>query len=421
MKTWLTYLAASAMGLAFELVFKESVVFSTTMYFVADIVLRLGIFIVFPLSFFTMTAGTASLTREKGSNGYVWLSTIFWALFTTVVLAVTASALFRVYPAAFPVTSTTIKEAEEATALYQQLSTSTLVRVDAANPITNNAFLNLLKSSDCLIPIAFLALIMGYAFRPTTEIVRPAYITLNSISEVMFRLTKKVAQLLWIAIFFLSGVWFDKLWNDATVFYSWQFIILCCFIGVAVLLLVIPLIYAIATGFKRNPYRQIGRLLSAGTAGLFSENYLFAQPALYTDCRINLGIQKRVVSTALPIHSFITKGGTALISTMCTCSLIYAINETLPTPVQTITIALACTLASFICCLHAGYEVLFATSFALSLLKVDIKGAEFSILGILPLLNGIAIMFDVLLAGLGTSFTAYQLKADCNIKERDIV
>ncbi|MCF0238711.1 MAG: dicarboxylate/amino acid:cation symporter [Sphaerochaetaceae bacterium] len=407
--------------MAFELVFKESVVFSSVMYFMAEIVLRLGIFIVFPLSFFTMTAGTASLTRQKGSNSYVWLSTIFWALFTTIVLAVTSSALFRLYPTAFPVTSTTMKDAESASAIYQQLSTSTLSRINMASPISTNAFLNLLKSSDCLIPIAFLALIMGYAFRPTTEVIRPAYITLNSISEALLRLAKKVAQLLWIAIFFLSGVWIDTLWNDATVFYSWKFIVLCCFICFAVLLLVIPLIYCIATGFRRNPYRQIGRLLSAATAGLFSVNYLFSQPSLYTDCRINLGIQKRVVTTALPIHSFITKGGTALVSTMCTCSLIFAINETLPTPVQTITIALACTLASFICCLHAGYEVLFATSFALSLLKVDISGIEFSIIGILPLLNGIAIMFDVLLAGLGTSFTACQLKADCNIKEKDIV
>jgi hypothetical protein len=65
--------------------------------------------------------------------------------------------------------------------------------------------------------------------------------------------------------------------------------------------------------------------------------------------------------------------------------------------------------------------VLFATAFALELLNVDISGAEFAILGLLPLLNGLALVFDVLLSGLGTSFTAYHLKADCHIRERDTV
>ena len=65
MKTWLTYLAAAAMGLAFELTFKNSEFYLTVITFMADVVLKLGIFIVFPLAFFTMTSGTASLTRKK--------------------------------------------------------------------------------------------------------------------------------------------------------------------------------------------------------------------------------------------------------------------------------------------------------------------------------------------------------------------
>ena len=421
MKTWLTYLAAAAMGLAFELVFKESAAFITCMNFMANVVLRLGIFVVFPLVLFSMTSGTASLTREKGRTSFVWLSSIFWALITSAILSIVAVLLFRIFPAAFPATSSSPATAEQAASLYQVLSSSTSTRLSAANPLSINAFLNLFKSSDCLLPIMALALILGYAIRPTSEVLRPAYITMNSLSEAMFRLAKKISRFLWIGVFFLSGVWFDTLWTDGTVFVSWKFIVLCCIVGFGVLLVFLPLLYAILTGFRRNPYRQIKRLLSAGTAGFFSVNYLFGESTLYTNCRINLGIQKSVVATALPIHSIITRGGSALVSSMCACSLIYAVNGVLPTPLQVITIALACTLASFICFVHSGYEVVFATSFALGLLKVNISGAEFAILGILPLLNGIAILFDVLLAGLGASFTACHLKADCHIREKDNV
>ena len=64
--------------------------------------------------------------------------------------------------------------------------------------------------------------------------------------------------------------------------------------------------------------------------------------------------------------------------------------------------------------------VLLAT-YALGLLNVDIAGYQFAIIGMLPLINGMALMFDVMLAGLGTSFTACNLNADCFITERDNV
>ena len=419
MKTWLTYLAAAAMGLAFELTFKNSEFYLTVITFMADVVLKLGIFIVFPLAFFTMTSGTASLTRKKGQNSYVWLSTILWATFTTAVLSIVASLLFRVFPAAFPSTTTSPSNVQQASELSALLASSTVSRLSAANPLSVNSFFNFIKSSDCLLPIILISLVFGYAIRPTSEIIRPAYITMNSISEVMFRLAKKVSQLLWIGIFFISGVWFNHLWTDSTVFFSWRFVVLCCIIGFGTLFVIIPLIYSIMTGFRRNPYRQIVRLLSSGVASFFSVNYLFSQSTLYTDCRINLGIQKSVVSTALPLHSIITKGGSALVSSLCTCSLIYAANGVVPSALQTLTIAMACSLASFICSIHAGYEVVFITTYALGLLNTDVAGSQFAIIGMLPLINGMALMFDVMLAGLGTSFTACNLNADCFITQRD--
>ena len=93
----------------------------------------------------------------------------------------------------------------------------------------------------------------------------------------------------------------------------------------------------------------------------------------------------------------------------------------MPTVLQTVTIAFACTLVSFISCLHAGYEVVFIVTFAIGLLDIDMGGAQFSLIGLIPFLNGIALMFDILLAGLGTSFTACHLKADCNIVDKDVV
>lgn len=421
MKTWLTYLAAAAMGIAFELTLKNSAYFIWGMNFLSEVVLKLGMFIVFPLAFFSMSAGTASLSRRNGSGTFVFLSSILWAALSTIVLSFCATLIFSAFPAAFPVTSTVPENAQQAAALYDSLTSSSLSGIYSANPLSVNAFANFIKSGDCLLPIVFLALIFGYAARPTSEIVRPAYITLNSISEVMFRLAKKVSQLLWVGVFFLSGTWVYRIVTDGTVFISWKFTVLLGTTCILLLFVLIPLLYALCTGFRRNPYRQILRLLSSAVAAFVSGNYLFSQSTLYTDCRINLGIQKNVVSTALPLHSILTKGGTALVSSLCTCAFISATTGAIPSIIQMVTIAFACTLVSFVCCLHAGYEVLFGTAFALRLLNIDISGAEFAIIGLLPLLNGIALLFDVLLSGLGTSFTAYHMNADCHVRSGDTV
>ncbi|MBO7348687.1 MAG: cation:dicarboxylase symporter family transporter [Spirochaetales bacterium] len=421
MKTWLTYLAAAAMGLAFELTFRDSLFFVSSMNFMADVVMKLGAFIVFPLAFFTMAAGTASLSRRRGRTSFVWLSTIFWAILTSLVLSVCAALVFRIIPTVFPATSTTPSASNQYSALTSGLYSSTAARLVSANPLSVNAFFNFIKSSDCLLPVIFIALIFGYAVRPTTEVIRPAYITLNSISETMFRLARLVARFLWIGLFFLSGAWFYSIFKDGSVHYSWRFLILCIILALVVLFGAIPLIYSLATGFKRNPYKQIARLIPASVAAFFSVNYLFSQSALYTDCRTNLGIHKNIVSTTLPLHSVLTKGGSALVSTMCTCSLIFGITGSLPTVLQTVTVAFACTLVSFVSCLHAGYEVLFTVSFALGLLDLNLSGTEFSVIGLLPLLNGLALMIDVMLAGLGTSFTACHLKSDCDIVGEDTV
>ncbi|MBO6000151.1 MAG: cation:dicarboxylase symporter family transporter [Spirochaetales bacterium] len=421
MKTWLTYLAAAAMGLAFELTFRDSLFFVSSMNFMADVVMKLGAFIVFPLAFFTMAAGTASLSRRRGRTSFVWLSTIFWAILTSLVLSVCAALVFRIIPTVFPATSTTPSASNQYSALTSGLYSSTAARLVSANPLSVNAFFNFIKSSDCLLPVIFIALIFGYAVRPTTEVIRPAYITLNSISETMFRLARLVARFLWIGLFFLSGAWFYSIFKDGSVHYSWRFLILCILLALVVLFGAIPLIYSLATGFKRNPYKQIARLIPASVAAFFSVNYLFSQSALYTDCRTNLGIHKNIVSTTLPLHSVLTKGGSALVSTMCTCSLIFGITGSLPTVLQTVTVAFACTLVSFVSCLHAGYEVLFTVSFALGLLDLNLSGTEFSVIGLLPLLNGLALMIDVMLAGLGTSFTACHLKSDCDIVKEDTV
>jgi hypothetical protein len=66
-------------------------------------------------------------------------------------------------------------------------------------------------------------------------------------------------------------------------------------------------------------------------------------------------------------------------------------------------VAAMCAAVSFGSSLNIGYEVLFISVVAVRFLDLNLYGAEMTLLGLLPLLNGAGVLIDVLVGGLGAS------------------
>ena len=180
MKTWLKYLAAVAAGLTVVIVFRDSALFFSITAVCSNALLKLGVFLVIPMVFFSMMSSTASLRRSQGMAGRVWARIVIWDVLIVFILSIFAATLFYLVPAKFPVTSSagTQNNLQDTFVNLNQGLVKMVLSLDT------NAFTSIVSNSGSLIPVVFIAFIIGAAMKPSTDIIRPAYAVTNSISPL---------------------------------------------------------------------------------------------------------------------------------------------------------------------------------------------------------------------------------------------
>ena len=366
MKTWISYLAATALGLAATLLFGESGIFQQLMYTITALLVQLGGFVLIPLVFFGFSSGIASL-RKDSKGGVFARTTILWSLLTTVFLVAASALVFRFFPSNFPASTTAGTDASVLSMVAPQ-SLSTLF--ESMLPV--NPFYTLANAESFLLPVLIIALVFGYFLKPNVEVIRPAYVTMNSLSETMFRLARAFSTTGHLFVFFASSYFFSHLQSEGTIFVAERFLLMLLGSTLIVLLGLLPLLFALVTAFKVNPYKVLYRMIAPASAALFTGSIFFSSPMTISLSRHNLGCQKRVSATAVPLYTLIGRGGSAMIATLSILSLLYAATGALPADKVILFVALASALFSFASTLYLAYEFFFISIIGLQFLKIDL-------------------------------------------------
>jgi len=378
MKNWLTYLISSALGILFFYMFHAQswnlpVVLTAVKWL--EPFCYFGFVVVMGLSF---SAAVASFLGHRDIGSKVLLTNIVWGLVSGFVLCAVAGALFLILP--------------KVPAETAQASTSSLV-------FPNRFFI-----------VFIAALLIGFAFRPTSKVFKEAYSLSNSLSEAAFRFCKDFSRFWWIALFFFAA-------NTASEIQSYSLANLVpslVIAGVSVFV-VLPLLFCIFTGFKVNPYRKMFRLLPPALSALFGQSFEAAFIPLYCSERNNLGIQKRVAAVTVPLSRIVSRGGSAAFATYAVCYALSSNGEALSAG-TVLLVALACTCASLVACAAPGSAILAVCAVAFQLL-----GKNPSAVALLPLLMPLSALTDVLLAGLCSVVIGKNYNADCEICNWDTI
>lgn len=415
MKTWITYLTATLFGLASTLLLGQFPTYGNLVQSITSVCIQLGGFILIPIVFITFAAAVASL-RKDNLGGKMALSTFLWSLLSTIVLSLLGVFLFLLIPTVFPATSTAGSGTSAVVTYIEAIRKSTAIAFKPINP-----FYTLASAQNLLLPIVLMAWLFGYFLKPSSEMFRPAYVTMNSLSEIMYKMSASFSLFSFAFVYFASASFFAVLQSEGTIFVSAKFALTLIVISLIALLVILPVIFGLATKFKINPYRILYRSLAVMLAGLFSANIFFASPIALSLARKNNGVQKRVSSTTIPVNVIFSRGGSALIATFSTVSLIYATTNTVPSIGLLITIALMSALISFISSAYLGYEVFFITYLTFKILGIDLHGAEMTMIGLLPLLCGFGTMIDSYIALLGSSVTSCSLNTNSYVLYEDIL
>ncbi len=137
--------------------------------------------------------------------------------------------------------------------------------------------------------------------------------------------------------------------------------------------------------------------------------------AKYIGIDINLEVRKREDQITIKMFSdnnniLIGKGGTAVITTLSVLAILTSVTGSKIDINTTIIVALVSAIASFASSLAPGFEVMFTSILVFKLTNVSLYGAEMTIMGLLPFVNGLAVMLDAQIAMLGNVVAARFIK-----------
>jgi len=392
MKTWHFNLISAFLGLllatfigtlsSYDLVINTSI----------DVLKLIVYFLFFPMLFFTLTAAIASLKKDKGTSTPVFGWSFLWNFITAIVLCLIASFAFYIFrPEGFD-------SFAKSTAMVSYINIDSF-QIIYVLPI-----------------IIILALFIGRASNPDESYFYPAYAVLNSFSEVFFRMSKTLCRASWFAIFFFSGFFF-KQYVSSSMFSTYiDLTLFILVLTVFVTFLILPLIIWCFSGFKKNPFRPVVRLLGPSLTAFFSNDPLFYYPQLLFTTRNNLGVQKRIVGSSLPFSIFISKGGTAMISTLFCALFAFKSNTPLDWPSLSI-LAFYCSMLSFLSGAHFKTEMLFICLTALNLANIQIdQQNQIQLLYSLPLVSGFGYFLDAQIAGLSSYISGIRTNSNRTVK-----
>lgn len=404
MATWLTYLVSLCMAGATAFAFSSSTIFLNIMSSLTAVMTNIVLFLFIPISFVTLTAGVASLKKDHIGGKTVRIN-IMWALVTSLILTALGVLFVDKMELSLPVTASTGGD-------YVELFTSFSESLDP---------LGTLSIVNSVFPvIVILSLVFGAALTPSSDVIRPAYAVMNSFSEVMYRIERTITYFGSLYVYIASTSFFIALWQEKTAFVSPTFFIYLLSAMAALVLVVLPLLFGIFTGFRKNPYAVIGKGLSSLIFAFTSGNIYASAVQSAAINRNSLGVQKRIVSTTLPFGIFITRGGTCFVSTVTVLSLLKALNAQV-TLEAAVTIAIATFILSFASFMSASCEVAFVSILVLKTLNINVYGAEAMLISILPFLNGAAVLIDTLLINMASSIVAKRTKTDITVPVRDAI
>ena len=356
------------------------------------------------VSFVTIASGTASL-RKNRLGGRTVRITIFWAVVTTLILSMLGVILANGIPQIFPVSSS-------AGGNYSEVLNSFTSSIDAldAGSIIGKFFL----------PLVFAAFILGAALTPSSDVIRPAYTVMNSFSEAVYRIQRTAAYFGAFYVYVAGTAFFLNIWQEKTAFVSPKPFVALALSVLLVIMVVLPLLYAIFTGFRKNPYGVVGRGLAGLLTAFLSSNIYASSLMGESLSRSNMGIQKRISSTATPLSILIARAGTAFVSTLTTVTLLKTLGAEISTFALVI-LALTISGLSLVSSFFPGVEIAVVSVFAIRFLNINVYGAEAAIVALLPILNGFAIMIDVLISFMASAIVGARTKTDAKIPLKDTI
>ncbi len=296
-----------------------------------DIFLNLIKMIIVPLVFASLVVGAASVgdIRKLGRIGG---KTLAYYLVTTAIAVVIGLILgnLLVPGAGIEIPTDATPEAVEAPSIAQ-----TIVGMIPSNPVTAMADANMLQ-------IIVFALFIGVAITAVGDKGKPLLNVVDSLAEVMYKITAFVMAYAPIGVFALITPVVAN--QGVSVLLPLLKVVIGVYLG-CILHALIVYSSAVKVFARMNPMKFFRGVASPATVAFSTSSSAGTLPVTMKATQENLGVPESIASFVLPLGATINMDGTALYQGVCALFIaqVYTIELTIA---QQLTIVLTATLAS---------------------------------------------------------------------------
>jgi Na+/H+-dicarboxylate symporter len=302
MKIWMKYLMGALLGVALALVLPlDDTALRNTLAFLFDLAIRIGRYALVPLVLFSVPVAVFEQNEDKE----------FWrGLGRTIVILIAAVAILGVLGvlvAAVVSPARILLGAEAGTAAKAPDIKDLLFAVFPQSPFTA------LVSGQFLLPVYFLALLLGLAFSHDRAATKPVVQLFDAFSRVFYQINSFFVEFLAIFVIVITA---RNVFELRAATRADVYIPLLLTVGAEVLLVALVILPTALyfLGGKKNPYRVIYALLAPSLAALVSGDLYFSLGTLIKHTKESLGIRRRANILDIPLAAIFGRAGTALVT-----------------------------------------------------------------------------------------------------------
>ncbi len=411
MKIWFKILLGILLGYAAYLFLPvETAPWQNSLDFLAELTLRMGRYIAFPLFFFSLATGVHELKRENQI-----LSVPLRILFYTGILTLTLVFL--------------------GTVLSAFLSTPRIpIVVESQNPpdlmslrealravFPYNAFHVFGGNASFFLPLYILSFVLGLHFSFDRTLAAPAHDLFQSLALVFYHINSLFLEVIGIGMIFfstLSLVTYQEIVEPEMFF---QVFLVLFLLSLFILVILFPALYSLLGSRRENPYRILYGNLGPLLAGFFSGDLYFSSAVLFKHARENLGIPGRVSSVSIPFSAMFGKSGTGLVSAVSMIIILQSYSSLEITLFQILWVFFFSFLISFILPAFPGQSVLIAQILLCSFYGRGLEEGYLILKPISPFLISFATLLDTASASFVALLTAEHEKCRKEISRKEFI
>lgn len=396
MKIWLKLLIGGALGvlLGFFLPAHSPGV-QEFFQFLADLILRIGRYLLFPLIFSSLAIGIFKL-RENKKALRVFLRTLVYLILASLGLTIIGTlSVLILSPSRIPII------------IERGVPLPILTLADYLKELFPSNLFNIFNDSgNFLLPLVFLALLLGVNLNFDKQITRPVTQFLDSLSQIFYRINDLLVEVMGIGMIALSAWLVIQVRMIPSLELFRQLLLVLLVDSLILVLGVFPwLIYFLVPG-RGNPYKWIYAALAPGLGAFFSGDSYFSLSCLLKTGRENLGVPRRAGSVIYPLFSLFGKAGTGMVTGISFMVILKSYSSLGITFSGVLWVILFAFLLSFLTGNYPALGFWASISFMCSLYGQDLQEGYLILSPIVPLLTSFSVFLDVMVSALASFLVA---------------